>query len=240
MLFRSDWLYQLYNTIFTTAPIVYFAVLDKEYERDEFLNNTELYQSSRKWEYFNNWVFWRWMRDGAWQGFVILVVPIFVFANNASSTKGLLEDLGFIGGIVFTLVVVIVNLKILIAYNTHTIGSLFLTLGSIGIYYPCYYGIAKSNSQSIYGSFGRLFTNLTAVLVQILIISSLLLWEIILQQTKRILSEVFKVFETSILPKKKEYIPQITTLNTGFAFSQDPGQTPQILTSEFNYEEEYF
>jgi len=30
------------------------------------------------------------------------------------------------------------------------------------------------------------------------------------------------------------------SVDTGFAFSQDPGQTPQLLTSELNYEEDYF
>ena len=207
----DDWLYQLYNTIFTTAPIVYFAVLDKEYEREEFLSNTELYETSRKGEYFNNWVFWRCIRDGFWQGLIILFVPLYTLGNNPTDNNGILEDLSFIGNLIFTIVVLVANLKILIAHNTHSIGSLFLILGSIGIYYPCCYGISTSTSQGIYGSFSRLLLNKIALFIQIFMVTSLLLWELVLQQTKRILDEVFKIIDQNILPKKKKEEELIVT-----------------------------
>lgn len=208
----DDWLYQLYNTIFTTAPIVYFAVFDKEYEREDFLSDSQLYAPSRNCEYFNNWVFWRWMRDGVWQGLVILLVPLYTLANNPAENNGILEGLGFIGNLIFTLVVVVANLKILVAYNTHSIGSLFLTLGSIVIYYPIYFGISTSPSQGIYGSFGRLFINVMSLFTQIFVIAALLLWDVIVQQSKRILKEIFQMIDQRLTQTKTKEDDSVITM----------------------------
>jgi len=166
----NDWLYQLFNTVFSTVPIVCLAALDKEYEREQFLSNPSLYEPSKNKEYFSQSVFWKWMRDAFLHGSLLFAVCLGTMANTPMSPNGILEDLGFIGGVIYTLVIILVNLQLLLEFNTHSAISLFFTLGSIIIYYPFYYWISFYNTESISGSFGRLFTNPLTVLLQLFII----------------------------------------------------------------------
>lgn len=55
----------------------------------------------------------------------------------------------------------------LFEFHTHSVVSLFFTIGSIVIYYPFYYWISMYSNQTVFGSFNRLFTNPLTVLVQV-------------------------------------------------------------------------
>eukprot|EP01022_Parablepharisma_sp_SALTPOND_P011832 TRINITY_DN1507_c0_g1_i1.p1 TRINITY_DN1507_c0_g1~~TRINITY_DN1507_c0_g1_i1.p1 ORF type:complete len:1220 (+),score=110.17 TRINITY_DN1507_c0_g1_i1:124-3783(+) len=241
----NEWLYQLYNTIFTSVPIVYFAVLDKEHEREEFLADPTLYKASRKGEYFSYTVFWRWMGYGFLQSAFLLIITLHTLANNPSGPHGILEDIHFIGNLVFTLIVIVANLKIAVSHNTHTVGSTIFIVGSIAVYYFFYYLISLGKSYSIYGSFGRLFFNWVHLFLQLLLVVSLMLMEVVLSQAKAMLYEYYhaikqKIFYKSSMAEEPSAVSRsmfqenVTfNIDTGFAFSQDPGQTPQLTSPEF-------
>eukprot|EP00826_Nyctotherus_ovalis_P006799 TRINITY_DN1164_c0_g3_i1.p1 TRINITY_DN1164_c0_g3~~TRINITY_DN1164_c0_g3_i1.p1 ORF type:complete len:544 (+),score=128.09 TRINITY_DN1164_c0_g3_i1:117-1748(+) len=166
----NDWLYQLYNTLFTTVPIICYAAFDKQYEREDLLADPSLYEPSRRKVFFSTGLFWRWMRDAFLHGLSLLIVCLGAMSNTPSNSRGMLEDLGFIGGVIYTLVIILVNLQLLLKFHTHSFISLFFTIGSIVIYYPFYYWIAMYNSQSVHGSFGRLFTNPVSMLSQVFVV----------------------------------------------------------------------
>ena len=42
--FYNSMLYQCYNIFFTSLPIMWFAIYDLEYEKEEFLENYKLYK----------------------------------------------------------------------------------------------------------------------------------------------------------------------------------------------------
>jgi hypothetical protein len=44
----EQWLYQLYNVLFTAFPIMWFAIFDQEKSRDEFLEDPKLYKIGLK------------------------------------------------------------------------------------------------------------------------------------------------------------------------------------------------
>ncbi len=241
----NEWLYQLYNTIFTTVPIVYYAVLDKEFEREDFLQEPRLFEPARNSSYFNYSVFWRWMWYGLLQGLMLLLGVLLTLSNNPSSSNGVPEDMYFVGNMVFTLVVIVANLKILASHNTHTFGSTFFIFGTIAVYYLCYYLLSLMKSQSIYGSFTRLFFNWVHVFLQLLLIVAVMLMEIVVHQGKRFFLMYFGRI-TGQTTVKRSFIGDSESLarsiggecnracvDTGFAFSQEAGHTPQITSAEF-------
>lgn len=210
----NEWLYQLYNTVLTTAPIAYFASVDKEYERPEFLSNPRLYETSRKGEYFNYKVFWKWIGYGTLQGSVIFVVVLYSLANCATYKDGVLDDLPFIGNLIFTVVVIAVNFRMLVDHNTHTPGSFFLPIGSALIYYPLYYFISMSKSETVYQTFRRSFLNPIHIFLQVLLVVALLLMDIVVLQVQRIVYKYFSAIRKRITRKRRKKEVSFTAYST--------------------------
>ncbi len=145
----NEWLYQLYNTIFTAVPIVCFALFDKEQERTELLENPGLYALGRKGCYFN--IFY------------------------------------FLGNLVFTLVVLVVNLQLLASFNTHTILSTGCVVITLAAYYITYIVLSLLPSQNIYGSTSRLFLVPANLLVQVVIVTVVLSVDVVTCRVRMIM-----------------------------------------------------
>ena len=62
----ESYMYQTYNMIFTSWPIMYFALFDYQYTREEFLKKPHLYKIGLQNKHFSNLVFWRWVLYGVW------------------------------------------------------------------------------------------------------------------------------------------------------------------------------
>jgi phospholipid-transporting ATPase len=56
--FYDKWLYQLYNVGFTAFPVMFFCILDREYERHVFQTCPHLYGIGLRNERFNTFLFW--------------------------------------------------------------------------------------------------------------------------------------------------------------------------------------
>jgi len=223
----NEWLYQLYNTIYTAVPIVYFAVLDKEYEREDLLSRPQLYERSRKGEYFNYTVFWEWMGYGIIQSAFLLLVTLFTFANTATNSDGILEDMHFMGNLIFTLIVIVANLKILFAHSTHTIWSMLFIFASIAVYYVSYYIFASFESQNIYGAFNRLFFNWIHIFLQLLLIVVLMLMEVVLTQARIMFYEYYSAIKGKLFNKK--YLPDDPSIDTKSIFKMRFNTLKKIL-----------
>ena len=167
-----------------------------------------LYEDARKGEYFSYSIFWKWIGYGTIQGAFVFITTIYTLANNPPGADGILDDLNFIGSIIFTVVVIAANLRMTVVHNTHTPGSFFLSIGSILIYYPIYYFISKSKTESVYQSLGRLFFNYTHVILQILLVVVLMIMEIILQQINRILYKYLSNIKEKITKRRIRIAPE--------------------------------
>jgi phospholipid-transporting ATPase len=66
--------YQMYNIIFASVPILWYALYDFEYEKSEFLTNPAHYIVGLKRMLFSNFVFWQWFTQGASQALVLMVI----------------------------------------------------------------------------------------------------------------------------------------------------------------------
>ena len=53
-------LYQLYNVVFTSWPIIWFATYDTEYDKGVLMKRPKLYWIGINDVFFNKAVFWRW------------------------------------------------------------------------------------------------------------------------------------------------------------------------------------
>lgn len=67
-------MYQLANVLYTSLPIMLYAILDKEMKKAEFLEKYIYYQDGKNKKYFNFEVFISWYAKGIIQSFLLLYI----------------------------------------------------------------------------------------------------------------------------------------------------------------------
>ncbi len=60
----EPWLYQMFNIIFTVAPIVWYAIFDYEFTKEELFATPKYYLIGPTNKCFNQRVFWLWIAKG--------------------------------------------------------------------------------------------------------------------------------------------------------------------------------
>merc|ERR1719498_1937709 len=106
--------YQLYNVFFTFLPVMVYGLLDKDVTREISLQRPELYTYGPKKYYFNPTLCAQWILNSYWHGAVVFGVPFFVLADGQIANDGRPYDMWHIGSLIFLLVILVVNLKILV------------------------------------------------------------------------------------------------------------------------------
>ena len=101
----DKFIYQLYNIVFTSVPIMWFAVMDFQYPSHVFLKDPTKYQIGLKKECFGTKVFWYWFCYGAVQAAAIIFFAFYVIEHDDPSIYKS-------GALVLGAVVMIVNYQI--------------------------------------------------------------------------------------------------------------------------------
>ena len=141
----------MYNMSFTAAPIVYYSIFDWQYTKVELMGHPSLYLIGLNNEKFNAFVFWESFIVALIQGGILTLLTFLTLDGSAglaytfnkqTNSWGFAPTFGSVhlnGAFLYQAIVVIVNVKIMIASSIHSGLSLFLQFGSIGVFYACYY-----------------------------------------------------------------------------------------------------
>lgn len=128
----------LYNVVVTAIPIIWYAVFDWEYTKEYFLTHPKLYAIGIHDVYFNTSAFWRWFGYAVWQGILIAVLIVFTL-QFSQIHHGQLSGLILQGNMMFYMVVVVVNVKVLISSFEYTFWLVFWVVISVIGYYVFYF-----------------------------------------------------------------------------------------------------
>ena len=162
----DPWLYQLYNLAFTVFPIIWFGIYDSERSRTESLNNPKLYSGlTQKW--FNSWKFWEWIFYGIIQGYAVF---FFIYSSNniySHNLDGEIQDFKCSGAMAYSIVIIIVNLKVFQVTSVYSFISLFFILISFLFYYGLLYLMDKNYEMFYFGIFWRMIKNYRYYLIVI-------------------------------------------------------------------------
>ena len=154
----DPWLYQLFNIAFSVLPILWFGIYDSERTKSVSMSNAKFY-SSVNTNLYNNLNFWKWIFNGIFQG---LAVFIFVFFSNntyANNNSGEIQDFKSMGMMTYSIVVIIVNLKVFQMTSVHGFVSIFFLIISIGSFYVLTYLMADKPDMFYFGVFWRVLKN---------------------------------------------------------------------------------
>lgn len=168
----NTWLYQSYNLFFTALPIGYYSIFDWQKTKAELLSHPELYGIGLNNEKFSAFVFWESYIVAIIQGGILTMLSYWTLDGSVGvslhydyqkeeiaygPTYGSLDINGLF---VFQAVVVIANVKIMIASSTHSVVSLVLQFGSI-LFFWFFYSLMSLPAMSqheILGSFRMLMS----------------------------------------------------------------------------------
>jgi len=162
----DPWLYQLFNIVFSVFPLLWFGIYDTERDRIVSMSNAKFYSSSLTHnQLFDNCNFWRWIFNGIFQG---LAVFIFVFFYNNTfphNNSGEIQDFKSSGMMTYSLVVIIVNLKVFSMTSVHGVISIFFLIFSIGSYYFLTFLMCNQPNMFYFGVFLKTLKNIRYFLI---------------------------------------------------------------------------
>jgi len=61
----NNWSYQFFNVVFTSFPIIFYALFDKETEHSILFSSPSSYEPGLKNAYFGTGIFWLWIIEAA-------------------------------------------------------------------------------------------------------------------------------------------------------------------------------
>jgi magnesium-transporting ATPase (P-type) len=120
--------------VFTAFPIIWFATMDYQYNKEELLTNTEHYEIGLKDKCFGTKVFWQWFGLGALKAFMVTWICFYAYEASFRPSGGN-SSLYPSGCVVYMAVVFIANLKLFINTNLHHVFGVILVAFSIASYF---------------------------------------------------------------------------------------------------------
>lgn len=119
--------------MFASIPIIWFGIYDQEVSFDELYKNPKYYTQGIVGKLFHSIRFWKWVFSGIFQAFIVYLLGYYCL--DAPRHDGKINDLWSIGSMIYSCIVIVVNLKIFFSTNNHSIVSFMLFFLSILCYW---------------------------------------------------------------------------------------------------------
>lgn len=150
----------MYNIMFSSMPIVWFAVFDFQFEKSQLLSESKHYKVGLNDKCFGTKVFWQWFSLGTVQAFVLMYICLYA-QEVTVRPDGLASSLWVSGSLVYAGVVIIVNQKLLMDYNNYNHFGVFLIFLSILCYFLFLFleNLPIFGIEQILGIFSFMMTN---------------------------------------------------------------------------------
>ncbi|GAB9472150.1 Phospholipid-translocating p-type flippase [Globisporangium polare] len=152
-----DTLLQLFNICFTSLPVLYFAVLDKDISAQTLVLYPKLYQDGFLHTFLNVKVFVYWMLEATITSILIILVPAKLIPLVPWSSQGKDNDLWSMGLAQNFTVVFLANMRLLVEVSSNHGIMLVLILASLSLWWIVVL------FMSSYVSFGREFYGILRV-----------------------------------------------------------------------------
>ncbi|KAG0584404.1 hypothetical protein KC19_3G207800 [Ceratodon purpureus] len=132
----NDWYASFYNTVFTSVPIVVIGILDQDVTPAEAFRYPQLYQSGQRGELFNFKLILWWLAISLYHSAVIFFFPLAIYSGlSAFRPGGQVAAAQDFGAAMFTVLVLVPNLQIYLAFHYFTwIHHLFIWLSILSWY----------------------------------------------------------------------------------------------------------
>eukprot|EP00347_Sterkiella_histriomuscorum_P008769 403343827 len=245
----ESWVYQLFNIVFTALPIMWYALFDSEFDRKDLHSDPKKYANGPAKRLFNKTIFWKWMLYATCKAVLIMFLLAWTFENSLNR-KGQTSSFWVYGMIVYSIIVILVNVEILFQTNNHNFVSIIIFIGSIASFYAVY---AVENTLDLVPTLQGTFFFIWISPQYYLVIIFMVLLQLFVQMTQRDLALIYydnqdqqqgvhknlKVQQENHQYQTTKNIQSETpgdqsrfhraSTHKGFAFSQERGNDPIVM-----------
>ena len=150
--FFDKFLTEFFNTLFTSIPIMLYAIFDHEYSPENLVQTPKLYLQGIKSKIFNNKRFFQWVLWG-FMGSAFLTICALNFYENkvATNSNGKHSGIYGVGMFIFAGAVWLANIKIFAIAHTFNTLTLFFGFGCCLLYGICFIIASQFTFTDVYG-----------------------------------------------------------------------------------------
>jgi len=124
-----------FNVVFACFPILFYATLNQDVKARMVFLYPELYQSGQRSEDYSLTQLWGWVALGVFHSIIIFFGSIYWFDDGIVNSDGKSFGMWALGTIAYTVVIMVVNIKIAIETDYFTWMNWVAILGSIGVWF---------------------------------------------------------------------------------------------------------
>ena len=198
----EPWSLSMFNTLFTSLPVIFLGIFEKDLLPATLLAAPELYTKGQRGDGFNFKVFTAWMFMGVCEAMVVFFTMFGLFGHVIFTRD---NSLFAMGDLTYTVcvIVIVTKLQVLETHN-HSVTTVIACVLSIGGWFLWNIILSSVYSDNViyyvrHGFLERFGRNILWWLVVILAVAAVLLFEIIVRTTKAAWKptdvEVFQVLE---------------------------------------------
>ena len=132
----EEFMYQLFNVIFTALPIIAFGVLEQDLCKKDCLRFPQLYRIGPDRGHASKRVFAEWMLTGFWHSCLIFFIPYYsMTGKNIVNIDGVPSDHWLFGMTVYLCIIIVVSMKLV--FETYYLNGLFVAsvISSVGLWF---------------------------------------------------------------------------------------------------------
>lgn len=236
----ESWSLSMFNTLFTSLPVICVGMFDKDLKPATLLAVPELYAKGRLYQAFNLKIFVSWMVLATLQSVGISFLAYYVWGFTA-----LRDNTTFaLGSLSFTVLVIVINAKctLLEMQNRNWLAwaSFIISVGGWGLWNLLIMGLYRNKLSTIYFVAYGLITwgrdqSWWAALLMILTIP--LLFDILIKVFKFMFKpnddEIFRVYEQDLELRKFFENAAYKELYQSWTFPHDPSTTKMLIFKAF-------
>ena len=242
-------MYQAYNTVFSSLPVIWFATNDFEHSKERLLSDPEVYKPGPRQLHLNFKIYLREIIYGFSQAGIILYFSFNTMNRNSSNADGFYASMVDAGDFVMACAVLVANVKILVAAYQISLGITITVLLSVTGYIIATVIVSETGmfkDTEFYLNMSKLATFPSCYFALFFFLTSFALIDRALENlrkigTIRLSTKIDKKEQLAyqMQSKRPDLIKEKQTdyEHTGYAFSQDKGQSKlvtQNLLSEAN------
>jgi hypothetical protein len=186
-------------------------------------SSPDLYLIGKENKHFNLYIFWRWYLYAVTCGLIIYWNNTNVLSFLIKDSKSEMLDLWSLGSSMYTCIVFVVNLKLMLATNTHNLFSVFLLTFCTSSYLVTLWVSSKIPSTQVTGEWDNFMYNLTYISALVHIITSCVLCEYAWRSLHYIIEE-YIIKRNKVTPFKRraesdvhKYVEDSVMLEKGFS-----------------------
>ena len=157
MTLYDKFLYQFVNLLYTSLPIIFFAIWDVEVKDTHLESDPKFYKAGLRRVYFNFWLFVLWSVRGLLSAFFIMIFASFL--DFQVQDYGTSYNFWGIGMTVFVLTNIMSNTNILVISNSYFCLNIIALIGSVLLLIISFFLVSSDESNLHFGLFTYLFRN---------------------------------------------------------------------------------